>query len=127
MSDDSMHQIMPVGGTDTYAADDTLFGNDMGVAMPGFEDMLSNIDTFDWVSHSSYLSPLFLNSLFVWLSPVLRFVLTASLRAPSTNTSNRPIPDNGNSFFPIQAYRVSFLFLPISSYSSIEGHVKEEN
>ncbi|PNP53292.1 hypothetical protein THARTR1_05986 [Trichoderma harzianum] len=49
-SDDSMHQTMPVGGTDTYAADDTLFGNDSGVAMPSFEDMFSNIDTFDWVS-----------------------------------------------------------------------------
>ncbi|KAL7953191.1 hypothetical protein V8C34DRAFT_321443 [Trichoderma compactum] len=55
MSDDSMHQIMPASGTDTYAADDTLFGNDMGVAMPGFEDMLSNIDTFDWSSLGQYI------------------------------------------------------------------------
>ncbi|KAK4082969.1 transcriptional regulator family: Fungal Specific TF [Trichoderma aggressivum f. europaeum] len=45
MSDDSMHQIM----SGTYAADDALFGNDMGLAMPGFEDMFSNIDTFDWI------------------------------------------------------------------------------
>ncbi|KAF3076825.1 hypothetical protein CFAM422_000088 [Trichoderma lentiforme] len=45
ISDDSMQQIMPIGGTD---ADDTLFGNDMSVAMPSFEEMFSNIDTFDW-------------------------------------------------------------------------------
>lgn len=53
---------MPVGSTD---ADDTLFGNDMSVAMPSFEEMFSNIDTFDWVSQPSS-SPLF-NSLFGWL------------------------------------------------------------
>ncbi|KAL6701051.1 hypothetical protein J3F84DRAFT_139404 [Trichoderma pleuroticola] len=54
-SDDSMHQTMPVGGTDTYAADDTLLGNDIGVAMPSFEDMFSNIDTFDWSSLDQYI------------------------------------------------------------------------
>ncbi|KAL7915233.1 hypothetical protein GGI35DRAFT_174725 [Trichoderma velutinum] len=55
MSDDSMQHIMPVGGSDTYTADDTLFGNDMGVAMPSFEDMFSNIDTFDWSSLDQYI------------------------------------------------------------------------
>ncbi|KAL7945651.1 hypothetical protein V8C42DRAFT_323753 [Trichoderma barbatum] len=55
VSDDPMQQIMPLGGNDTYTADDTLFGNGMGVAMPSFEDMFANIDMFDWSSLDQYI------------------------------------------------------------------------
>ena len=49
VSDDSIQPSMPLGGIDTYATDDTLFGNGMDVAMPNFDDILANIDEFDWV------------------------------------------------------------------------------
>ncbi|EHK26192.1 uncharacterized protein TRIVIDRAFT_35336 [Trichoderma virens Gv29-8] len=49
ISDDAMQQIMPIGGNDTYITDDALFGNGIGIGMPSFEDMFTNIDMFDWV------------------------------------------------------------------------------
>ncbi|KAL7937063.1 hypothetical protein V8C35DRAFT_294628 [Trichoderma chlorosporum] len=55
ISDDAMQQIIPLGGNDMYATDDTLFENGVEFAMPSFEDMFVNVDMFDWSSLDQYI------------------------------------------------------------------------
>jgi hypothetical protein len=52
LSDDMMQQQLTPGGNGIPAyniTDDTLFGDDAGDAMLGFEDMFDNTNMFDWV------------------------------------------------------------------------------
>ncbi|KAH0498168.1 hypothetical protein TgHK011_005437 [Trichoderma gracile] len=58
LPDDAMQQsMMPLSGNEMYnpAADQTLFGQDMDLVMPSFEDMFDNIDMLDWSSLDQYI------------------------------------------------------------------------